>query len=56
MKDWTAIVLVFVFLILSIVLASNVTNEALSGQIIAASASITVAVVGFWFFFRKPKP
>jgi hypothetical protein len=46
--------LVLTFPVASFVVASRV-NEVLAGQVIAASASISVAAVGFWFYFKKPK-
>ena len=46
--------LVLTFLFASFIAASRV-NEVLAGQVIAASASISVAAVGFWFYFKKTK-
>ena len=55
MQKLLTTVLVLTFLTDTVIITSNV-NSALAGQVIAASASITVAVVGFWALFKKPKP
>jgi len=54
MSKWTMRGLVSIFLIASSILASQM-NGALGGQVIAASASISVAAVGFWIYFKKNK-
>jgi hypothetical protein len=54
MSKWVVLALIVTFLIASIFLASRFDN-ALAGQVIATSASISVAVVGFWLYFRKAK-
>jgi hypothetical protein len=54
MSKWVMLGLVSTFLIASSILASQI-NGALAGQVIAASASISVAAVGFWIYFKKYK-
>jgi hypothetical protein len=46
--------LVLAFLATAFILASFLNSE-VSGQVIAASASISVAVLGLWLYFKKPK-
>ena len=54
MSKWVTVVLVLTFLTFSFIISSQV-NSALAGQIIGASTSISVAVLGFWVFFKKSK-
>lgn len=54
MGKWLVIGLVTVFLAAAFILASRL-DSAVSGQVVATSASVSVAVLGLWLYFKKPK-
>ena len=54
MSKWAILSLISIFLVASFILAFEL-NSPISGQVIAASASISVFAVGFWLYFKKPK-
>jgi len=54
MDKWEILSLVSIFLVASFILASQL-NSPMAGQIVAASASISVFAVSFWLYFKKSK-
>ena len=54
MNKWVVLVIVLAFLLAIGILASNFESLPI-GQVVAALASVTVAAVGLFVFFKKSK-